>query len=212
MTTSPIPVSDVADHAKLRALLNRPSWTLFPPAAQAKEAGNLISHQRCLAILRNVEIFTVGHVCMKTEMELLKYRFFGRRALEYLKQCVASHSLKLGMTFGPELHDQRIDHQCIYWYDTNSGISPRANLRFFFQDLKRTDRARIITSLMAGGVYVAYPYNSSPGHSLNISFARQFLLFTEADLLKFAHVKPRHIEYIKQRLQELGGYTLWKYR
>jgi DNA-directed RNA polymerase subunit alpha len=56
--------------------------------------------QNCL---NNAGIRLIGELCQKTEPKMLKYRNFGKKSLEEIKERLAEMSLTLGMTFSEEL-------------------------------------------------------------------------------------------------------------
>ncbi len=56
--------------------------------------------QNCL---RNANIKLIGDLCMKTESKMLKYRNFGKKSLEEIKQKLSTLGLSLGMTFSDEM-------------------------------------------------------------------------------------------------------------
>jgi len=58
---------------------------------------------RAANCLNNANITTVGQLAMKTEQEMLKYRNFGKKSLNEIKEKLAGLSLSLGMTFEPGL-------------------------------------------------------------------------------------------------------------
>jgi len=58
---------------------------------------------RAANCLNNANITTVGQLAMKTEQEMLKYRNFGKKSLNEIKEKLAALGLTLGMTFDPEL-------------------------------------------------------------------------------------------------------------
>ncbi len=58
---------------------------------------------RAANCLNNANITTVGQLAMKTEQEMLKYRNFGKKSLNEIKEKLAALGLTLGMTFEPEL-------------------------------------------------------------------------------------------------------------
>src|SRR5688572_11534904 len=58
---------------------------------------------RAANCLNNANITTVGQLAMKTEQEMLKYRNFGKKSLNEIKDKLAALGLTLGMTFEPEL-------------------------------------------------------------------------------------------------------------
>ena len=53
--------------------------------------------------LNNANITTVGQLAMKTESEMLKYRNFGKKSLNEIKDKLQALGLSLGMSFEPDL-------------------------------------------------------------------------------------------------------------
>ncbi|MGD0350661.1 MAG: DNA-directed RNA polymerase subunit alpha [Verrucomicrobiota bacterium] len=60
---------------------------------------------RAANCLNNANITTVGQLAMKTEQEMLKYRNFGKKSLNEIKEKLAGLGLTLGMNFEPGLLD-----------------------------------------------------------------------------------------------------------
>jgi DNA-directed RNA polymerase subunit alpha len=58
---------------------------------------------RAANCLNNANITTVGQLAMKTEQEMLKYRNFGKKSLNEIKEKLAGLALGLGMSFEPGL-------------------------------------------------------------------------------------------------------------
>ena len=58
---------------------------------------------RAANCLNNANITTVGELAQKTEAEMLKYRNFGKKSLNEIKQKLAELGLSLGMTFEADL-------------------------------------------------------------------------------------------------------------
>jgi DNA-directed RNA polymerase subunit alpha len=58
---------------------------------------------RAANCLNNANITTVGQLAMKTEAEMLKYRNFGKKSLNEIKEKLTTLGLSLGMSFLPEL-------------------------------------------------------------------------------------------------------------
>jgi len=58
---------------------------------------------RAANCLNNANITTVGQLAMKSEQEMLKYRNFGKKSLNEIKEKLTALGLSLGMTFEPEL-------------------------------------------------------------------------------------------------------------
>ena len=83
---------------------------------------------RAANCLNNANITTVGQLAMKTEQEMLKYRNFGKKSLNEIKDKLAALGLSLGMTFEPDLLEAPKE-------DTTAS-SP--DNRSFMRHLKRT--------------------------------------------------------------------------
>jgi DNA-directed RNA polymerase subunit alpha len=58
---------------------------------------------RAANCLNNANITTVGQLAMKTEAEMLKYRNFGKKSLNEIKEKLAALGLSLGMNIEPDL-------------------------------------------------------------------------------------------------------------
>jgi len=58
---------------------------------------------RAANCLNNANITTVGELAQKTEVEMLKYRNFGKKSLNEIKGKLAGLELTLGMSFDPDL-------------------------------------------------------------------------------------------------------------
>jgi DNA-directed RNA polymerase subunit alpha len=58
---------------------------------------------RAANCLNNANITTVGQLAMKTEAEMLKYRNFGKKSLNEIKDKLAGLGLALGSTFESDL-------------------------------------------------------------------------------------------------------------
>jgi len=58
---------------------------------------------RAANCLNNANITTVGQLAMKTEQEMLKYRNFGKKSLNEIKEKLKGLGLTLGMKFDPSL-------------------------------------------------------------------------------------------------------------
>jgi DNA-directed RNA polymerase subunit alpha len=58
---------------------------------------------RAANCLNNANITTVGELAQKTEAEMLKYRNFGKKSLNEIKQKIVDMGLSLGMTFDADL-------------------------------------------------------------------------------------------------------------
>ena len=55
----------------------------------------------------NANITTVGELAMKTEQEMLKYRNFGKKSLNEIKEKLEALGLSLGMKFDERLLDTK---------------------------------------------------------------------------------------------------------
>ena len=60
---------------------------------------------RAANCLNNANITSVGQLAMKTEQEMLKYRNFGKKSLNEIKDKLTALGLALGMNFEPGLLD-----------------------------------------------------------------------------------------------------------
>jgi DNA-directed RNA polymerase subunit alpha len=78
------------EKAKLRKLLNM-------------SVNEIELSVRAANCLNNANITTVGQLAMKTEQEMLKYRNFGKKSLNEIKDKLQALGLSLGMTFETEL-------------------------------------------------------------------------------------------------------------
>src|SRR5213078_4671703 len=58
---------------------------------------------RAANCLNNANITTVGQLAMKSESEMLKYRNFGKKSLNEIKDKLTALGLSLGMSFEPDL-------------------------------------------------------------------------------------------------------------
>jgi DNA-directed RNA polymerase subunit alpha len=58
---------------------------------------------RAANCLNNANITTVGQLAQKTEAEMLKYRNFGKKSLNEIKDKLTALGLGLGMKFDPGL-------------------------------------------------------------------------------------------------------------
>jgi DNA-directed RNA polymerase subunit alpha len=64
---------------------------------------------RAANCLNNANITTVGQLAMKTEAEMLKYRNFGKKSLNEIKDKLSSLGLSLGMKFDINLLDAPVE-------------------------------------------------------------------------------------------------------
>jgi len=62
---------------------------------------------RAANCLNNANITTVGELAMKSEQEMLKYRNFGKKSLNEIKDKLESLGLSLGMKFDERLLDMK---------------------------------------------------------------------------------------------------------
>jgi DNA-directed RNA polymerase subunit alpha len=79
-----------AEQAKLRKILNM-------------SVNEIELSVRAANCLNNANITTVGQLAMKTEQEMLKYRNFGKKSLNEIKEKLAGLGLELGKKFDPSL-------------------------------------------------------------------------------------------------------------
>ena len=62
---------------------------------------------RAANCLNNANITTVGELAMKTEQEMLKYRNFGKKSLNEIKEKLEALGLSLGMKFDERLLENK---------------------------------------------------------------------------------------------------------
>lgn len=60
---------------------------------------------RAMNCLNNANIKLLGELCTKSESRMLKFRNFGKKSLEEIKEKLAAMNLSLGMTFKKEVAD-----------------------------------------------------------------------------------------------------------
>ncbi|MBO4303182.1 MAG: DNA-directed RNA polymerase subunit alpha [Lentisphaeria bacterium] len=58
---------------------------------------------RAMNCLNNANIKLLGELCMKSESRMLKFRNFGKKSLEEIKEKLAENNLSLGMSFSEQL-------------------------------------------------------------------------------------------------------------
>lgn len=58
---------------------------------------------RAMNCLNNANIKLLGELCMKSESRMLKFRNFGKKSLEEIKEKLSENNLSLGMSFSEEL-------------------------------------------------------------------------------------------------------------
>jgi DNA-directed RNA polymerase subunit alpha len=66
---------------------------------------------RAANCLNNANITTVGQLALKTEAEMLKYRNFGKKSLNEIKEKLAGLGLGLGMNIDPALIEQKTEEK-----------------------------------------------------------------------------------------------------
>lgn len=87
---------------------------------------------RAANCLNNANITTVGQLAMKTESEMLKYRNFGKKSLNEIKDKLVQYGLTLGMQFDPKLL-------------AAPASSPSTRLRDINDEARATDLQALIT-------------------------------------------------------------------
>ncbi len=60
---------------------------------------------RAMNCLNNANIKLLGELCMKTESRMLKFRNFGKKSLDEIKEKLAENNLQLGMSFTEALNN-----------------------------------------------------------------------------------------------------------
>jgi len=86
------------DRARMRKLLNM-------------SVNEIELSVRAANCLNNANITTVGQLAMKTEAEMLKYRNFGKKSLNEIKEKLSGLGLGLGMNIDPTLIEQKTEEK-----------------------------------------------------------------------------------------------------
>ena len=60
---------------------------------------------RAMNCLNNANIKLLGELCNKTESRMLKFRNFGKKSLDEIKEKLTEHNLSLGMNYSQELNN-----------------------------------------------------------------------------------------------------------
>jgi DNA-directed RNA polymerase subunit alpha len=58
---------------------------------------------RCMNCLNSANIKLIGELCNKTESRMLKYRNFGKKSLDEIKEKIEKIGLSLGMTYSDNI-------------------------------------------------------------------------------------------------------------
>ena len=58
---------------------------------------------RCMNCLNSANIKLIGELCNKTESRMLKYRNFGKKSLDEIKEKIEKIGLSLGMTYSDSI-------------------------------------------------------------------------------------------------------------
>jgi len=83
------------------ASISEEEQKLFKTLSQDVEVLDL--SVRAMNCLNNANIKLIGELCTKSETRMLKYRNFGRKSLDEIKEKLSSHGLSLGMSFSEDL-------------------------------------------------------------------------------------------------------------
>jgi len=92
----------------------QPTLVVYRFRAELKKLLNMSVNEIELSVraancLNNANITTVGELAMKSEQEMLKYRNFGKKSLNEIKDKLESLGLSLGMKFDERLLDMKKD-------------------------------------------------------------------------------------------------------
>jgi DNA-directed RNA polymerase subunit alpha len=90
-----------ADEEDVLAKMNDEELKLFKVLSQDVEVLDL--SVRAMNCLNNANIKLIGELCTKTESRMLKYRNFGKKSLDEIKEKIESLGLELGMPLGENL-------------------------------------------------------------------------------------------------------------
>ena len=85
----------------LFSAMNEDDQRLFRQLSQDVEVLDL--SVRAMNCLNNANIRIIGELCMKTESRMLKYRNFGKKSLDEIKQKLEGMKFSLGMSLSEEL-------------------------------------------------------------------------------------------------------------
>jgi len=85
------------------ASISEEEQKLFKVLSQDVEALDL--SVRAMNCLNNANIKLLGELCTKTESRMLKYRNFGKKSLDEIKEKLADLGLSLGMSFSDDLNN-----------------------------------------------------------------------------------------------------------
>lgn len=105
------PESQSEENAELKKLLNM-------------SVNEIELSVRAANCLNNANITTVGQLAMKTEAEMLKYRNFGKKSLNEIKDKLQELGLSLGMKFDPSLLEPSYSRPILHsdYEDESSGL------------------------------------------------------------------------------------------
>jgi DNA-directed RNA polymerase subunit alpha len=90
-----------ADEEDVMAQMSDDELKLFKVLSQDVEVLDL--SVRAMNCLNNANIKLIGELCSKTESRMLKYRNFGKKSLDEIKEKIDSLGLELGMALGENL-------------------------------------------------------------------------------------------------------------
>ncbi len=90
-----------ADEEDVLAKMSDEELKLFKILSQDVEVLDL--SVRAMNCLNNANIKLIGELCNKTESRMLKYRNFGKKSLDEIKEKIENLGLALGMPFGEHL-------------------------------------------------------------------------------------------------------------
>ncbi|MBP5182764.1 MAG: DNA-directed RNA polymerase subunit alpha, partial [Lentisphaeria bacterium] len=94
-------LGDLTDMNGPKGKLSGSDLLLYPVLIRDVEVLEL--SVRAMNCLNNANIKLLGELCMKSESRMLKFRNFGKKSLEEIKEKLAENNLSLGMTFSEEL-------------------------------------------------------------------------------------------------------------
>jgi DNA-directed RNA polymerase subunit alpha len=101
-----------AEQAKLKKILNM-------------SVNEIELSVRAANCLNNANITTVGQLAMKTEAEMLKYRNFGKKSLNEIKEKLAALGLSLGMKLEPGVVESPADAATAALLETPAATEPQ---------------------------------------------------------------------------------------
>ncbi len=94
-------LGSLATEESVLASISEEEMRLYKTIVQSVD--NLALSVRAQNCLNNADIVLIGELCTKSEAKMLKYRNFGKKSLDEIKEKLEDLGLSLGMSFSEEL-------------------------------------------------------------------------------------------------------------